>query len=194
MVTTISTNGKVEPIESFEPHAPGATTVKKIYVREGQLVRAGDLLMQLDDADVRALAARALAQVKAAEADQSAVKSGGTQEEVLSTRSDVAKAQAERDAAQKNYDALQQLANTGAASPAEIREAATRLTNAETQLKLLQQKQKERYSGPEMNRVTAQEEQARATYAAAQDQLRHSEIHAPFDGTVYSIPIKQGEY
>jgi HlyD family secretion protein len=58
----------------------------------------------------------------------------------------------------------------------------------------LQQKQKERYSGPEVNRVQAQEEQARATYTAAQDQLRHSEIHAPFDGTVYSIPIRQGEY
>jgi HlyD family secretion protein len=194
LVTTTSTNGKVEPIQSFEPHAPGATTVKKIYVHEGQLVRAGDLLMQLDDADVRALAAKALAQVKAAEADQNAVKSGGTQEEVLSTRSDVAKAQAERNAAQGNYDALQQLAKTGAASPAEIREAATRLANAETQLKLLQQKQQERYSGPEVNRINAQEEQARATYAAAQDQLKHSEIHAPFDGTVYSIPIKQGEY
>ena len=194
LVTTISTNGKVEPIQSFEPHAPAATTVKKIYVHEGQLVRAGDLLMQLDDADVRAQAAKALAQVKAAEADQSAVKSGGTQEEILSTRSDVAKAQAERDAAQKNYDALQQLTKTGAASPAEVREAATRLANAETQLKLLQQKQQERYSGPEVNRVKAQEEQALATYTAAQDQLKHSEIHAPFDGTVYSIPIRQGEY
>jgi HlyD family secretion protein len=194
LATTISTNGKVEPIQDFEAHAPANTTVKTIYVRDGQLVHAGDLLMQLDDADVRAEAAKALAEVKAAEAAQSAVQSGGTQEEVLSTRSDVAKAQAERDNAQKSYETLQQLVKTGAASPAEVRDAATRLGNAETQLKLLQQKQQDRYSKPEITRVEAQAEQARATYAAAQDQLKHSEIRAPFDGTVYSITIKQGEY
>jgi HlyD family secretion protein len=194
LVTSISTNGKVEPIQDFEPHSPAPTTVKKIYVHEGDKVRAGELLMQLDDADVRAQAARAMAQMKASEADQSAVQSGGTQEEVLNTRSELAKAQADRDAAQKNYDAIQQLAKSGAAAPAEVRDAATRLGNAETQLKLVQQKQHDRYSRPEVNRVEAQMEQARATYAAAQDQLKHTEIHAPFDGTVYSIPIKQGEY
>ena len=54
LVTSISTNGKVEPIDNFEAHAPAATTVKKIHVREGQQVHAGDLLMRLEDADVRA--------------------------------------------------------------------------------------------------------------------------------------------
>jgi len=194
LVTSISTNGKVEPIENFEAHAPAATTVRRIYVHEGQHVRKGDLLMQLDDADARAQAARALAQVKAAEADQHAIQSGGTQEEVLNTRSELVKAQAERDAAQKNYDALQKLAQTGAAAPAEVREAANRLTTAQAQLKVLQEKQQDRYSKPEVNRVQAQSEQARASYTAAEDLLKHSEIRAPFEGTVYSLPIKQGEY
>ncbi|PYY20245.1 MAG: efflux transporter periplasmic adaptor subunit [Acidobacteria bacterium] len=194
LITTISTNGKVEPMENFEAHAPAPTTVRKIYVREGQRVRQGELLMQLDDADARAQAARALAQTKAAEADQHAIQSGGTQEEVLNTRSELVKAQAERDSAQKNYDAVQKLAQTGAAAPAEVREAASRLTAAQAQLKVLQDKQQDRYSRPEVNRVEAQVEQARASYTAAQDLLKHSEIRAPFEGTVYSIPIKQGEY
>ncbi|HVH85392.1 MAG TPA: efflux RND transporter periplasmic adaptor subunit [Terriglobales bacterium] len=194
LVTSISTNGKVEPIQNFEAHSPAPTTVKKLYVREGQQVHAGDLLMQLEDSDMRAQLAKSLAQVKAAEADQHAVQSGGTQEEVLNTRAEVVKAQADRDAAQKNYDALQQLAKTGAAAPSEVREAANRLATAEAQLKLLQQKQQGRYSPPEVNKVQAEAEQARATLAAAEDQLKHTEIRAPFDGTVYSIPIKQGEY
>src|SRR5256885_4503432 len=75
LVTSISTNGKVEPIENFEAHAQSPTTIKKIYVREGQQVHAGDMLMQLEDADVRAQAARARAQVRAAEVDQSAIQS-----------------------------------------------------------------------------------------------------------------------
>jgi HlyD family secretion protein len=194
LITSISTNGKVEPIESFEPHAPAPTIAMKIYVHEGEQVHAGELLMQLDDADIRAQAARALAQVKAAEADQSAVQSGGTQEEVLNTRSELVKVQADRDAAQKNYDALQQLAKTGAAAPAEVRDAAQRLATLDAELKLLKQKEQDRYSSPEKTKVNAQAGQARAAYEAAQDQLRHTEIRAPFDGTVYSIPIKQGEY
>jgi HlyD family secretion protein len=194
LITSISTNGKVEPLQSFEPHSPIATTVKAIHVREGQQVHTGELLMQLDDTDLRAQSAKALAQVRAAQADQSAVESGGTQEEVLNTRSELLKAQTERDAAQKNYSAIQELAKTGAAAPAEVREAASRLAAAEAQLKLVQQKQQNRYSRPEVNRVDAQAEQARAAYDAAQDQLKHTEIRAPFDGTIYSIPIKQGEY
>src|SRR5689334_20427128 len=194
LVTSISTNGKVEPIQLFEPHSPTPTTVKKIYVREGQHVKAGEMLMQLEDADVRAQLARAQAQLKGAEADQHAIQSWGTQEEVLNTRSELVKAQTDRDAAQKNYEALQQLAKTGAAAPSEVREAATRLAAADATLKVLQQKQQDRYSRPEVNKVQAEAEQARATLAAAQDQLKHTEIRAPFAGTVYSIPIKQGEY
>lgn len=194
LVTSISTNGKVEPIQDFDPHSPIPTTVKKIYVREGQQVKAGEMLMQLEDSDVRAQVARAQAQLKGAEADQHAIQSGGTQEEVLTTRSDLVKAQADRDAAQKNYDALQQLAKTGAAAPSEVREAANRLATADATLKLLQQKQQDRYSRPEVNKIHAEGAQARATLAAAEDQLKHTEIRAPFDGTVYSIPIKQGEY
>ena len=74
LITSISTNGKVEPIQNFEAHSPAPTTVRKLYVREGQHVRAGELLMQLEDSDVRAQAAKALAQVKASEADQHAIQ------------------------------------------------------------------------------------------------------------------------
>ena len=35
----ISTNGKVEPIQNFEAHAPVATTVKHLLVKEGDRVR-----------------------------------------------------------------------------------------------------------------------------------------------------------
>ena len=47
----ISTNGKVEPIRNFEAHAVLPTTVKRVLVKEGDHVRKGQLLLQLDDAD-----------------------------------------------------------------------------------------------------------------------------------------------
>ena len=63
----ISTNGKIEPIQNFEAHSPVATTVKRLFVKEGDHVRKGQLLLQLDDADLRSQAARAQAQMKAAQ-------------------------------------------------------------------------------------------------------------------------------
>src|SRR5262249_44793184 len=79
--SSISTNGKVEPVQNFEAHAPVATTVKKLLVKEGDHVKRGQLLLQLDDADARTNAARALAQLKGAQADINATTHGGTREE-----------------------------------------------------------------------------------------------------------------
>src|SRR5580700_11265840 len=55
--SVISTNGKVEPLQSFEAHAPVGTTVKRLLVREGDRVKRGQLLAQLDDADASGQAA-----------------------------------------------------------------------------------------------------------------------------------------
>ncbi len=82
----ISTNGKIEPIRNFEAHSPVPTTVKRLYVKEGDHVRKGQLLLQLDDADLLSQAARAQAQIKAAQAGQAEVTTGGTREEVPHAR------------------------------------------------------------------------------------------------------------
>ena len=143
ITASISTNGKVEPVKNFEAHAPGPAIVKRVLVREGDRVKAGQLLVQLDDAEARASAARAMAQLRNAEADLFAIQKGGTHEEVLTTQSQLAKAQTELDAAQRNYEALQRLQKTGAASPAEVQEAQNRLQRAQADAQLLQQKQQQ---------------------------------------------------
>src|SRR6476661_4966958 len=120
IASVISTNGKIEPVNSFEAHAPAPATVNKVLVAEGDHVKAGQLLVKLDDAEARAQAARALSQLRSAEAALSGIKAGGTQEEVLTTRADLVKAQAERDDAQRNLLAIQKLRQNGAASPAEV--------------------------------------------------------------------------
>ena len=194
LVNSLSTNGKVEPIDNFEAHALAPAMVKKILVKEGQWVKTGELLMQLDDADARAQQARALAQLKAAEADIHATQTGGTQEEVLTNQAELAKAQTERDAAQRNLQALQKLQQTGAASPAEVQDAQNRLARANSDLKLIQEKSTQRFSRPEVEKVQALVGEARASYNAAEDLLKNSDIRAPHDGRVYSIPIHQGEY
>jgi len=190
----VSTNGKVEPLQNFEAHAHIGTTVKKILVREGDHVRKGQLLVQLDDAKARSQAAQAKAQVLAADAGLSAVQSGGNREEILTLDSQISKARTDCDTAQRNLDALRRLRQQGAASPGEIKNAEDQLKRANTDLNLLLQKQKNRYSQPEISRVEAQKSEAEAALAAAEDVLDQLNIRAPFDGIVYSLPVLQGAY
>src|SRR3954463_8366477 len=195
IVNSIITNGKIEPEEDFQAHAPMATTVKKIYVHEGDFVKKGKLLVQLDDADARATAAKALAQLRAAEADLNSVGAGGTHEEVLNNQSALVKAHAELDFAQRNFEAMRRLKDSGAASDAEVQDAENRLKQAQSGAQLLEQKLKGgRYSRPEVARVQAQADEARATYQAAQDLLNNSNITAPRDGIVYAVPFRESAY
>jgi len=190
----ISTNGKVEPVENFEAHAPIGTVVKRVLIREGEHVKKGQLLVVLNDAEARDQAARAMAQLRGSQADINALATGGTQEEVLTAQSELTKAQAARDQAQRNLDALKKLQQSGAASSGEVIAAQNELARYDTDVKLLQQKLKERYSKPEVAKVEAQHEQAKTAYAAAQDILSQLNVRAPVDGVVYSLPVKQGVY
>ncbi len=190
----VSTNGKIEPVNNFEAHAPFSSSVQRVFAQEGDSVKRGELLVVLDDADARAQAARAQAQLRAAQAGLSAAERGGTQEEVLNLDAQLVKAGTDRDSAQRNLDALRKLEQQGAASAGEVREAENALARADAQLTLLRQKQTKRYSKAELSRVQAQQAEAQAAYDAAQDILAKSNVRAPFDGVVYSLPVKQGGF
>jgi HlyD family secretion protein len=192
--SVISTNGRIEPAQNFEAHAPVGTTVKRLLVKEGDQVKKGQLLVQLDDAQALSQAAQALAQVRSAQADLSAISSGGNQEEVLNLESQLVKAKSGRDLAQRNLDALIQLQQTGAASAGEISNAQNQLAKTQADLAFLEQKKKDRYSKPEVARAYAQESEAQAAYDAAEGTLAELNIRAPFSGTVYAMPLHLGTY
>ncbi len=192
--SVISTNGKVEPMQNFEAHAPIATTVRRLFVKEGDHVKKGQILLQLDDEDIRSQAAKAQAQIKAAQASLAATKNSGTQEEILTLNAQLIKARAARDVAQRNLDALKRLQQQGAASPGEVRQAEVTLENAQADVHLAEQKQKDRYSAPEVASTQAQATQAQAAYESAEDALSKSSVRAPFEGIVYSLPVKLGAF
>lgn len=194
LTATISTNGKVDPLVDFEAHAPISTTVNKIYVKAGDHVKKGQLLLTLDDANVRAQAARAYAQLKGAEAEGAALQAGGTREEVLNRQSQLVKAEADRDVASRNVDALKKLLAAGAASPAELQSAENQLKVAQATVDTLQQKGSARFLPQDATRVQANEKEAQAAYEAAQNTLADTNIRSTVDGTVYALPVREGAF
>lgn len=194
IVSTISTNGKMEPTDNFQSRTLGPALVSSVAVKEGDHVKKGQLLITLDEAEARSQLAHSVAQLRAAEADMASIRKGGTQEEVLTNQSNLSKAKTELDAAERNLTALKKLKETGAASAGEVEEAQNRLTRAQAELNLLQQKTTQRYSHPEIARTQAQVDDARAAVAAAEDIVRHANVVAPSDGIVYSVPVKKGTF
>ncbi|MGA3092273.1 MAG: efflux RND transporter periplasmic adaptor subunit [Terriglobales bacterium] len=192
--SVVSTNGKIEPVQNFEAHAPVAASVRRVLVKEGDSVKKGQLLVVLDDAAARADSARAQAQLRGAQADSSAAVRGGNQEEVLGLKAQLTRAETDRDSARRNLDALKKLEQQGAAAAGEVREAEDALARSDAQLTFLRQKQTERYSNAELEHVDAQRTEAQASYDAAQDILAKSNVRAPFDGIVYSLPVKAGGF
>jgi HlyD family secretion protein len=194
ILSTITTNGKVEPRRNFESHSPASTTVKRILVREGDYAKPGQLLLQLDDEKARADLAKATAQLRAAQASYATLQAGGSQEELLNRQASLTKAKGEYDIAGRNLQALTRLQKEGAASQQEVDAAHDRLSRAEADLEFLQQKGAGRFSRYDREKVQADLDNAEAAVKAAQDIIAGCNVQAPFGGTIYSLPVRQGAY
>jgi HlyD family secretion protein len=191
---TISTNGKVEPVVNYQFYSPIATTVKAVYVQPGDKVRAGKLLMVLDDMDARAREAGAESGVKSAQAALFAATHNGTQEQRQMSAADIARARLEGDQAQHDLAALEKLQATGAASASEVNAARERLQTAETSLKASEESANDRYSPPEVARAQAALTDAEANLAAAREVVAQTVIHATVAGTVYGVDGARTEF
>jgi HlyD family secretion protein len=194
LATKDSTNGKIEPQHNFEAHAPAPGVVKHLYIKAGEVVPRGKLLLSLDDADAIAHSDGALATLRGAQASYQATEQGGTQEERNSLAGELTKAQMDRDQAQSNFDTLKKLVAQGAAAPGEVVSAQQRLDAANTSLSTLEKKQTARYSPADIAHSKADLAQAQAAYQAANTVVTDSNPRAPFAGTVYSLPVSQSEY
>ena len=187
IVSTISTNGKVEPIQNFDGFAPLPTTVRAVYVKEGDKVHKGQLLIQLNDADARKELTRALAVLKGAESGTADV-----QVQNATSQADLAKAQTERDQATRNLQATQRLVEHGAASQAELSAAQDRVSRADADLSVLQRRAGTQAVQNRDASAEANVANARAAVEAARRMVADTRIVAPFNGTVYALGVRPG--
>jgi HlyD family secretion protein len=194
ILSTVSTNGKVEPIEEFPAYALAPGVVEKVYVDVGQKVKPGELLVKMDDADAIAKIAAANAAVHSAEATLHDVDQGGSQDERIGFSGDLSRAQQQQQQASKDLAALKALQKKGAASASEVDSAEQRLLTAESSVKGFEARSTQRYSTTDRSRAQAQLADARASLAAAQAAYANDNIRAPFAGTVYSIPVSNYDF
>ena len=192
--STISTNGRVEPVTPFQLTCPISTTVKAVYVQPGDKVSAGKLLMVLDDVQARARLATAQAGVKNAEAALEAATHNGTREQQQAAAAETTRARMDRDQAQHDLDALTKLNAAGAASNSEVAAARQRLASANAALDAAQTSSQGRYSPAEVDRAKSALNDAEANLVAAQQVEDQTRVVAPAAGTVYSVDVRATDF
>jgi len=194
LVNTISTNGRVEPVENYQFYSPIPTTVRAVYAREGDTVPAGKLLVRLDDVAARAQVATAESAVSSAQANLDAVTHNGTQAERQASAAEIEQDRLTRDQAEHDLDALTKLVAAGAAAPGEVIAARARLDSAEASLNAAEQSGHHRFSPGDLAHAQAMLADAQAGLVAAQHIEAHTVIRAPISGTIYSMDATPSEY
>lgn len=189
-----STNGRVEPLEDFEAHAPLAGVVDNIYVRLGQDVKSGQELVRMDDSEARKELAGAEASLESSVATLQAMEQGGTQDERLTATADLNSARTQVQQDRASLMALEKLQTEGAASANEVALAQHQLSAAGARVGQLQARKSARYSADDLRAQKAQVAEAQAAVDAARTVYAGVDIHAPFAGTVYAIPVMRYQF
>jgi HlyD family secretion protein len=196
IVASVSSNGKVEPISPFVMRAQLDTFVERVQVLEGQAVRKGQLLLELNVKDAAAQLAAARAKLLKAQDDLRAANDGGRPDEAARASGALATAIALRDRLQRNHDALIRLIAQQAATKDELAANDLDLTKAQAEVTRLSAAKQEFDRGVKLDagQASLQVQQLQSEVAALEEKVRTGRITAPADGTLYSLPVKAGDY
>jgi HlyD family secretion protein len=196
IASSISSNGKVEPIARYAVFARLDTFVEKVYASEGQNVKKGQTLLELDVRDAASQLAAAKARLLRAQDDLRAAQGGGRADEAARVSGELAKAQAQRERLQRNHDSLQRLLPQGAATKDELANNDLELAKAQAEVERLSAAKQE--FTHQVNLDTARYglavQQAQSDVAALEEKVSQGRITAPVDGTLYALPVKRGDY
>ncbi len=196
LVSSISSNGKVEPISPYVMRAQLDTFVDKVQATEGQTVKKGQVILELDVKDATARLAEAKGRLLKAEDDLRSAMAGGKIDEAAKIASDLARAQARRERLQKNNDVLQRLVGRQAATQEELAANDLALIEAQAEVARLAaaKQQFDRSVKLDSDQTPLRVQQIRDEAAALDEKVRQGRIVAPADGTLYSLPVKAGDY
>ena len=196
LVSSISSNGKVEPISPYVMRAQLDTFVEKVRATEGQTVKRGRVILELDVKDVAAKLSEAKGKLLRAQDDLRTAKAGGRTDDAARVAGDLAKAQAERDRLQKNHEGLQRLIKQQAATEDELAANDLALTKAQAEVTRLTAAKQEfdRSVKLDTDQAGLHVQQVENEVAALDEKVRQGRITAPADGTLYSLPVKAGDY
>ena len=192
--STVSTNGKVEPVNEYPANAPFAGVLQQIFVHVGDIVERGTLLVRMNDADAKARIATAQSGLTGAQLMLRDLQAGGSFDERNRFQSELAAATADENKAKTNLQTDQALFAKGAVSAGEVAAAQQSVTAAHTALESAQARAGHRFTNDDVANARAHVADAEAAIAAARAGESNVDIRSPIAGKVYSVPFSQFDF
>lgn len=188
--------GKTQPVQEVSVFAKVPGTVTQVKAEVGQRVNKGDLLLRIDDKDIRLQVEQARAGLASARANLNRTNGGAADLQLAQLRSSLAQAELMYQDAKTALESSKVLYEAGAVSQFELDSAQTRFKNAETQY--LTAKKAVELTESTINKentavASAQVQQAQASYELAKSQLDNTSLTSPITGIVSVRNATQGE-
>ena len=193
---SVSTEAVVFPLEQATVAPKITSTVKRFLVQRGARVKKGQLLAELENADLSATAEASKGDYDLAEANYAMTVGAGLPQQIQKAELDAVSAKAAFEAQQKIYESRKALLQQGAiprrdfeAAEVTLAQARSQNEQAQKQLADLQRLGKEQ----ELKSARGSKESAEGKYHNAAALLSYSRIKSPIDGVVTDRPLYEGD-
>jgi len=168
-----------------------------IGVEKGNLVKSGQVLVRLEDAEYRAQVEDSKGNLASLQAQLKELEAGFRPEEISRASAELDQAKADLQFAGVNYDRIKNLQNEGVLPKQEYDNAETRLQSAKARAAALTRSLELYQLGPRKEQIEAVQgrvEQAEGILALRQTYLDSTLIRAPITGTILERAVEVGEF
>jgi HlyD family secretion protein len=194
LVSSLPTNGKVEPIEWTAIRAAAPGLVERVSVQEGQRVRQGETIATLRAPEVQADLAAAEAQIARARAQLTEIERGGQSAALAEIESGLQRARFQKQTAEQDLAALTRLLEKKAATQAEVDAARQRVNAAQIEIDALTRKRAALTGATDRSVAEAQLKEGQAALEAARRRQAQSEVRSTVSGVAYNVGVRPGAY
>jgi len=189
LIQSVVASGRIVTPQRAAVGAVVTGRVARIPVEEGQSVKRGEILVELDDVDERAAVEQARGAVAQAEAKIRQLRELG----LPAAEQGLIQAEANFTQARQQYERAIELKAKGFVSQAALDDAQRNLDVSESQLRAARlQVQSNRPAGSDFALAQTALAQARASLGVAQAKLDQTVIRAPVDGTLIARNVEPG--
>ena len=194
LVSTLPTNGKVEPFDWQAIRAERAGILMGVKVRDGQRVAKYEVIASISDPSVQADLEAGEARVAEAKANLSALEEGGKPAELVDIENSIKQARLQLQQQQTDYEALTRLQQKQAATAAEADAARQKVKQSETEIQGLEQRRTSLVAKSDLAAARARVQDAQATFDLARERAAQRLVRAPMAGIIYGLAVRTGAY
>lgn len=183
----ISANGTAQPERSINISPKTAGYLERLLVKEGDMVRKGQIIAYMDASDLQGQLIQAQGQYAQQQANLDKLTNGNRSDEVLQTQAQLTQAQSKLQQAEDDLQRNQSLFNEGAISQQSVNQDRSTRDQAQAAVVQAQAALRVEQSGSRPEDIAAaraQVESARGALTTIQNQVKDTVITAPFDGVV----------